>query len=323
MIDGILISKGKVMRIIAACRHNDQNNLGDRVTSPANYTNYFPWLKDVERVDLWETDVRQVLSFADSAFVIVGGLGAFGWGTGLDSDKGTRTISFDSNIKALADLELPNVVFWGVGHQSRILSPIIPYPKYLEKFRLVGIRDYLHGTNAPFPPNYAWAACPSCLHPVFDDLSLYQQKTHEVVIYDHLAHRTDIDDPSIPRMSNDGVKVEGSSSLEKNESDAEKMKEVAAFLGFAETVITTSYHGALWATFLGAKVIVPRPWASKFFLYKHQPMLVEDANSWKEARKQASIFPESLTECRESTRRFGDRVFDFYSNLKSLERGSI
>jgi hypothetical protein len=287
------------MRVIVTSRHNEQN-LGDRATSPANY---FPWLSKAERIDLWDTDLRSILVPNDPTLVIVGGLGVFGWGTGLGFDRSTRTVTFDSNVEALADLQVANVVLWGVGHESRHLTSI-SYPEYLGKFRLVGLRDYSDGTNIAVPPKYEWVGCPSCLHPVFNHLDRYKRKTTEVIIYDHRDHRVEINDPGIPRMDH----------------YASTMEEVIAWLGSAETVLTTSYHGALWATFLGAKVIIPHPWATKLLLYKHQPIVIESAHDWKHARRKAKVFPESLSECRTATEIFGKKVLDIYHTLMEKEK---
>jgi exopolysaccharide biosynthesis predicted pyruvyltransferase EpsI len=85
---------------------------------------------------------------------------------------------------------------------------------------------------------------------------------------------------------------------------------VAAFLGSAETVVTSSYHGAYWASLLGRRV-VGIPTSSKFYGLKHAIPLctIED---WPRFEKLARSYPEALDDCRSANIAFAEKVKDHF-----------
>jgi hypothetical protein len=86
--------------------------------------------------------------------------------------------------------------------------------------------------------------CASCMHPVFDEEHV---PTRKVVRYS-AARRVDVSNGEDPHMTNEDGDIETA----------------VRFLGSAEKVITSSYHGAFWAELLGREVEMV-PWGSKFF----------------------------------------------------------
>lgn len=170
------------------------------------------------------------------------------------------------------------LVCWGAG-QNTHHSDSIQYPEILKRFDLVGLRDH----NNP----YEWVPCVSCLHGAFDKTYAVE---HDVVLYNH-SEFASLRGSGFPELSND-------------EKDLDK---IIAFLGSGETVLTTSYHGAYWATLLGRKVVVLDPFSSKFHAYRHPPALVA-SEEWKAGIKQATAYPEALEECRSSNFAFGRKV---------------
>lgn len=88
------------------------------------------------------------------------------------------------------------------------------------------------------------------------------------------------------------------------------VEETIRFLGTAETVVTSSYHGAYWATLLGKKVI-GIPTSSKFYGMRHAiPICAVD--DWRRYAKLAHSYPEALDDCRTASKAFADKVSDYF-----------
>lgn len=170
------------------------------------------------------------------------------------------------------------LVCWGAG-QNTHHSASVQYPDVLKRFDLVGLRD--HGNP------YEWVPCVSCLHPAFD--KTYAIK-HDVVLYNH-SEFASLQGAGFPELSND-------------ETDLDK---IIAFLGSGATVLTTSYHGAYWATLLGRKVVVLDAFSSKFHAFRHAPALVA-SDTWQEGIRKAVTYPDALAESRDANQAFGLKV---------------
>lgn len=149
---------------------------------------------------------------------------------------------------------------WGLGQTLR--DPVRKATETtLTDFDLVGSRDY--GTAGT-----EWVPCVSCMSPLFD--KQYEEE-HDVVYYVNIGHPPKME---VPVMTN-----------------RVGFAEAIAFLGAARVVKTDSYHGAYWASLLGKKVIVTRPYSSKFYQMKSA----------------------TLDECREANVRFDAKVRDLLS----------
>lgn len=176
-------------------------------------------------------------------------------------------------------------ILWGAGHNSREKEKDpydIDYPKYLNQFHLVGVRDW--------NTDYRWVPCASCMHPAFD--KEYEIK-NKVVWFEHKKRLIDnkiLDLLPAPRMLNTGQNIE----------------QIIEFLGSGETVVTNSYHGVYWATLLGRKVVC-LPWGSKFNMFKHSPTMANEKN-WPDQIMEAISFPDALEECRTANQEFYDDV---------------
>lgn len=173
-------------------------------------------------------------------------------------------------------------IIWGIGtntHNATTAS----YPDYLSHADLVGLRDF----GNPFD----YVPCPSCMHPAFDRQFSIQ---HDFVIYEHSHHTIGIA-PSAPRMGNDQPK--------------ENMEEVIRFLSSGETVITNTYHGCYWAMLLNRRVLVYRPFSSRFFYFNPEVTFC-DSEDWRDKIKYTTPTPEYLQECRMLNLRFAQKVFD-------------
>lgn len=213
---------------------------------------------------------------------------------------------FRKGFRALSTIDRQCVrIAWGVGqhedgHGWETTYKNFSYSEYISTFQLVGIRDYNFG--------YTWVPCASCMHPTFDKK---RDIIHEHVVFEHKNFRIPI--RNIPKMENEGVGFE----------------DIIDFLGSAETVITSSYHGAYWSILLGRRVIV-FPFAGKFFTFKY-PVSIYPARwagrkwsgirsmfgavnknekicvnygDWRKVKPYTPLHREALEECRARNRLF-------------------
>lgn len=188
---------------------------------------------------------------------------------------------FPAEIGRIVTSRGATLICWGAGHNTHGSSQIGRIDM-LDRFQLVGTRDYGYG--------YEWVPCASCMDPAFDrDYPI----EHDVVIYDHQHYPFRGGDPSIPRLSN----------------ACTDFGQVIAFLGSAETVVTTSYHGAYWATLLGRRAVVVDPFSSKFYGFRHAPVL-SSAEDWRRAVEEARSYPAALSECRAANQAFAEKVYE-------------
>jgi hypothetical protein len=160
------------------------------------------------------------------------------------------------------------VVGWGLGTNTHGKA-VDNQSELLRRFALVGSRDWASGQR--------WVPCPSCLHPAFVDPPA---PVHPVVIYEHHERKGEIPGDA-PRSAN----------------DCSGILEAARFLGSGALVVTNSYHGAYWATLLGRRVTIYRPWSTKFYAMRHPPAIAEPPG-WDRETSWARPYPEALSECR-------------------------
>lgn len=188
--------------------------------------------------------------------------------------------AFSRHLANIVASEPRFLVCWGAG-QNAHGSELPTFPELLRSFDLVGVRD----DKSP----YEWVPCASCLADAFDER---YQVQHEVVLYNHREFSS-LRSVGFPQLSN-------------AETD---FRRAVQFLASGATVLTTSYHGAYWATLLGRRVVVLNPFSSKFFAFRHPPVLAPDTD-WPAAIKRAVAFPGALAECREANYAFASKVLD-------------
>ena len=131
-------------------------------------------------------------------------------------------------------------IVWGVGSTKRGVYSEPPQTKF-DGFSLVGVRDY---TNK----NHEWVPCASCMSPLFDDIP---DPIQTAVYYGHASL----------------------SPMGEFNNNHMNFAEVIRHLSKGETVVTSSYHGAYWASLMGRKVVC-LPFGSKFYGLKHPPRMV-------------------------------------------------
>lgn len=134
---------------------------------------------------------------------------------------------------------------------------------------------------------YRWVPCASCMSHLFDK---ERKVTRDVVIYEH--QKTHINMPDIPKMRN-------------NTMDFEK---VLDFLGSANYVITSSYHGAYWSLLLGKRVYLVKELNAKTRYFKWQPVYCKPEDCY---RLRPERYEGVLEECREANIKFYSDTCDF------------
>ena len=261
----------------------DKKNIGDYFCAPHHYFEVLKG-KSLDIFDYKSEDkaVRThfINEISNRSLIIGGG--------GLLNRSG-----FDKQMQLFEKLTQKGkkIVLWGVGHNEKSPKTYGNVSKYnidIHKFGLVGTRDF------NMPGDYV--PCVSCLHPIFDQ---QYNVTNEVGIVFH----------------KDTLKKEHITKKYQNfatSSNTTNLEELIQFIGSAENIITDSYHTMYWAMLMGKKVIAI-PNSSKFYDFKHQPII----STFDEALQhlnQGTSYDGLLEECRTLNHKFAEKAFN-YLNL--------
>lgn len=123
-------------------------------------------------------------------------------------------------------------ILWGAGSSRHGATEPWPDPR---EFKLIGTREWTPEREAAG----RWAPCVSCMSPLFDrEYPVTQERVAFVNASSNIRAR-------YPAPYNTGLPTMDNSA---------PMTKIVEFLGSAETVVTNSYHGALWAYWLGRQV---------------------------------------------------------------------
>jgi hypothetical protein len=183
------------------------------------------------------------------------------------------------------------IVLWGVGHNEKSPKTFGKVSKYninINQFGLVGTRDYkMPGEFVP---------CVSCLHPIFD--KKFDVKNEVGIVF----HKDTLKKENITKKYQNFATSSNTSNLE----------DLIEFIGESENIITDSYHTMYWAMLMEKKVIAI-PNSSKFFDFKHQP-IISNFDDALNHLNQGETFSGLLEECREINLKFSEKVFN-YLNL--------
>lgn len=217
---------------------------------------YFDDLLGAERVNAWDKEWRT----DETSHLIFGGGGMIHG----DLLPAIASVPRNENRKLIA---------WGLGHNQHDTTTIA-YGGELRDFDLVGARDC-------WSP-YRYVPCPSCLHPAFDserpsphaDYAIYHHKDVPIVLH------------GMPYLI----------PVWSNALGRDSFREVLAFLSTGQTIITNTYHGAYWGLLLGRKVVVYKPFSSRFYGFKYQPPFCDEKN-WRDIQGMAAPV-DYLAECR-------------------------
>lgn len=205
----------------------DPHNNGDRASLPAGY---WEWVRDYPLYDLGQTYPHMV----KDKIVIVGGAGLL-------------HPPFKRSLDVIAE-NAKEVYLWGVGlntHDEEVDYSPLEWP-IVKKAKLVGVRDHIDLNPDVWDPRCTTIGCPSVVHPIFENPP---EPTQKIVYYAHKDYTIPRRDGTYPYISN-----------------ACQIETALNHIAQGQTVITTSYHGALWASWFGREVIVPNAFSTKFFV---------------------------------------------------------
>lgn len=232
------------------CYCHDPKNLGDQLSSPCRW---FPELSHIPFVPIQEIQNYDL----QNTGVIFGGGGMI---YGESERKMARVV----------ETGVP-VVLWGCG--TNWYDGKVVFPKWLQKCKLVGLRDW----DSP----YSWVGCPSCFIPGIEEAA----KINPVFPAVNYQHRE--------RPRDWGIRV-----TMTNEQGAKKIGEVLEFLGKADRVVTNSYHGAYWALLMERTIDLPDVWSSKFNTLP--PMGWKDCSLLQLARVSNILFFKRVKQLMEN-----------------------
>lgn len=176
------------------------------------------------------------------------------------------------------------LIAWGLGHNQHG-ELFINYRNALNEFDLVGVRDF----KTAHSKGWDYVPCASCMYPTFN--APPQTPEHRWIVYQHF------DNP---------IKLRGVTSMMPTMTNEVGIFTALSFLASGEIVITNSYHGAYWAMLLGRRVLLYKPFTSRFLDFKYQPPTC-DERTWKEV-EALSAPVDYLEECRDLNRKFYDKV---------------
>lgn len=192
-------------------------------------------------------------------------------------------------VNKLSNDTSPRII-WGAGHNGNYekkFKGTLNYPKWLQNFNLIGVRDY--------GQQYEWVPCASCMHPALREKHVIK---HPVIWFEHkkqMIKSTEFGNDPVPRFINSGGNIE----------------ETIRILGSADVIVTNSYHGAYWGTLLGRKVIVVEAWSSKFNSMKHPPYFLGKNETWKDYADACEVYNTALDECITATQNYWNKVKEY------------
>lgn len=197
---------------------------------------------------------------------------------------GLMNFSDDWNHKINQILEKSdNVICWALGFNEHYDAPKIKEKIQFNKFKLVGNRDWKHKLGLPYLP------CVSCM---IEKLGFDNKIKRKIGIVEH-------QDYPIPF---DYYRVNNKMSLDK----------MIDFIGTSEIIITNGYHAMYWATLMGKKVVLYKPFSSRYDHFKFKPVLY--SGDLDQDIKKTKIYKDALQECRDLTKDFFEQVQNIIEN---------
>lgn len=249
-------------------RSIDIYNMGDMNCCPFDY---FPQFR--ENFSCYLHTIKNVdYSLIHSGdFVIIGGGGMF-----------ECNENYQNTIIRLLSMPV-KVIAWGVGHNLHDKDSIYYNDKINEidysKFFLLTTRDYDFKEQRFLP-------CVSCMSPLLD---MKLPLKREIGIIEH---------HDIPISEFDFEKISNSEPIEK----------VIEFIATSDSIITNTYHCAYFATLMKKRVILYKPFSSRFEYFKYKP-IVYSGNLAVDIEK-SEIFPSALEEFRRLEHSFANEIIE-------------
>jgi len=305
----------------------DRFNVGDLISAPYLY---FPELSAVTEGRILDIETSRFdHDFFDSDVVVIGGGGLV-----RDREHPWSTKIVKICLKA-------RCVGWGLGlnfHKDSLLN----YPGYARTeshggvFKSLGIRDRFDSKfslDQNVPSNFPDV---TCLHPKLSMLDGKCKHGHKRKIGYFLHYRCGWNATEsrrgtcrkYPKLNSSPIKVllggdtpSSDKYLQIKRSDVlfnnvNNFSKIVDFLCSSEYVLTSSYHGTLWATYLGKKVIIANKFSSKFDTLA---VPVHGLKPRETLHKQFGEIPHPHGERQECARK--SQVF-FRQNVRPLMKNS-
>jgi hypothetical protein len=92
-------------------------------------------------------------------------------------------------------------------------------------------------------------------------------------------------------------------------SNTTNLEELIQFIGSADNIITDSYHTMYWAMLMKKKVIAI-PNSSKFYDFKHQP-IISNFDEALQYLNKGTTYDGLLQECRDLNHKFAEKAFNY------------
>jgi hypothetical protein len=209
------------------------SNLGDKVCCPIDYYD-FPY--ETERIDV--AGIEKIFPKIENNVLIYGGGGLLHLPSSDYRDGHMEYLYDICNLKAVK-------IAWGVGHNihhkpEEFGKILIEWPQVVfDTFGMIGGRDGYQSYNG-----YTYVPCVSCKHKLFQNK---YKVNHDLTLIIHF----------------DGIDLE-IENLEKVYAEKDSFEKVIETIATGKTLITNSYYGAYWGMLLGKKVVVWKPFSTKF-----------------------------------------------------------
>ena len=244
-------------------------NIGDLSCCPADYFDKFKQIQTNSIV----RDFREINSVPRNINLII-------YGGGLLPEFPYLHFYREAFPKA-------KLVAWGLGITGRNLKKVDPlvHLSRKDKFDLYSSRDYEATDN--------YVPCVSCMSPLFDISN--KEVKHETLCYGHSDMK-----PLELESKKYGVPY-------KDNTNVSSLSEALDFISSGNHIITSTFHGAYWATLLNKKVTMI-PFGSKFFNLKYLPSISYDF-------KSALATGRSFDGCLEEARYLNTKFFKKVTNL--------
>lgn len=183
-----------------------------------------------------------------------------------------------NNIEKIMKRHRSPVVIWGAGVNTNGKGAHDHIPGFIKEASLVGIRDY--GFDG-----LGYVPCVSCLHPGFN--KKYEVK-NDIVCFE--GNKLNLPYPTMG--------CQEGATLEK----------ILEFMGSANTIVTSSYHGMYWGVLLEKEVVViPNAESSKFYNFPFD-VARTDKNNFKSFIGHKKTIDDALSNCREINILYAMRV---------------
>lgn len=167
------------------------------------------------------------------------------------------------------------VIVWGIGfnrHYGTALKETLDF----EKLALIGLRDFNRG--------YPWLPCVSCLKKELETTAPIKREIGCIAHYENTNYRFEW-----PTIYNDAP-----------------FADLIRFIAESRVIVTNTYHMVYWATLMGKKVVLYKPFSNKFDHIKFTP--VTYSGMMKTDIKKAKIYPTALQECRNLNLKFFEKA---------------